>query len=82
MYKANLTDFLRPNHGSKIPKFPQWKLQIFSLTLFSQKFRESIGFTKLSERPIQKKSLSADPDNRPVLPILSADISAEIGVKM
>ena len=40
---------------SKIPSFPEcvsgraytvWKLQKFSLTLFSQKFRESNGFTK------------------------------------
>ena len=30
-----------------------------------------------SERPIQEKLLSADTDNRPILPILSADISAE-----
>ena len=31
----------------------------------------------LSERPIQKKLISADTDNRPSLPILSADISAD-----
>ena len=30
-----------------------------------------------SERPIQKKSVSADTDNWPLLPILSADISAD-----
>ena len=33
---------------------------------------------KISERPIQKKSLSANTDNQPILPIISANISAEI----
>ena len=35
-----------------------------------------------SERPIQKKSLSADTDNRSILPIISADISAEIEARL
>ena len=35
----------------------------------------------ISERPIQEKFISADTDNRPSLPILSADISAENYVK-
>ena len=30
-----------------------------------------------SERPIQQNMILADTDNRPVLPIISADISAE-----
>ena len=31
----------------------------------------------VSERPIRQKLISADTDNRPILPIISADISAD-----
>ena len=46
---------------------------MISLTYFVYHFK-SVAF---SERPIREKALSADTDNRPILPILSADISAE-----
>ena len=39
-------------------------------------------FVDGSERPIQENLISADTDNRPTLPILSADISAENYVKL
>ena len=38
-----------------------------------------IGF---SERPIRVKLISADTDNRSILPILSADISADFQPKL
>ena len=43
-----------------------------------QKTRVKARFFLASERPIQQKLISADTDNWPVLPILSADISAKI----
>ena len=69
------------------------KLVAIGLRLFAAKKRSSkqqlhltsandVDNSTNSERPIQKKPVSADTDNQPILPILSADISAEIEAKI
>ena len=68
------------SNGIKIKSVKNQNVEAIELVETPTKSRY-IFSPQSSERPIQKKSVSADTDNRPVLPILSADISAEIGAK-